>query len=649
MELTVFSILCCVTAVHASLVPSHRISRRSVSEREAGAIRLPGTTAVQVEIALAPSNTEAPENILLSVSDPNSPEYGKHWTAQEVALHFAPKPEDVSDVKQWLENTLGANSARLPRLSRSGGHIVLDLTVSDVEALFDTTCYSRSTNNANDERWLDCGSYTLPEKLQAAVEYIAVTEKADLVSTAETKTPLAKRSLLDTEEVVLPDVPLTGGSSSRLSSVSSSSFDTVCATYSTPACLRQFYNIPEIGVPHADNSFGIYMQAYMTWLADDLDRFFDLLAPERVGDRPIVEPINGGYQQWDYNITPFNLEPNLDFSYTISLTGGLPVTNLQVGDENRAGNVNTMLAAFDEYYCGSIDPAYDPVWPDTSPGGYNASDCGTVTPPKVISISFAWIEGDYSQEYLERQCLEILKLGLMGVTVVVSSGDSGAQAGIFPGTCIDPETGATDAPTGAFSPTWPASCPWITTVGGTSRSTSNCTSGHWEKAFRLEDGDAVVTSGGGFSRAFPAPEYQKGAVEAYATLEADHLEGLAAEAYLPDANGRGFPDVSVIAERYLIYLYGRLTAIHGTSGSAPVFASMIALINNERLEAGKGPVGFVNPAMYAHPDAFNDIVRGTNEGCGASVAYKAIKGWDPVTGLGSPDYERLRDVLVKLP
>lgn len=80
----------------------------------------------------------------------------------------------------------------------------------------------------------------------------------------------------------------------------------------------------------------------------------------------------------------------------------------------------------------------------------------------------------------------------------------------------------------------------------------------------------------------------------------------------------------------------------------PIVASIIALINNARLDAGKGPVGFINPVIYANPHAFNDITTGDNPGCGTN-GFNATKGWDPVTGLGTPNYEKLLKVFMALP
>lgn len=97
------------------------------------------------------------------------------------------------------------------------------------------------------------------------------------------------------------------------------------------------------------------------------------------------------------------------------------------------------------------------------------------------------------------------------------------------------------------------------------------------------------------------------------------------------------------------YVDGEFFLNAGTSASAPIFSSIINRINEERIAAGKGPVGFLNPTMYANPDAFNDITTGYNLGCNAAVGFNATPGWDPVTGLGTPNYPKLLDVFMALP
>jgi len=83
----------------------------------------------------------------------------------------------------------------------------------------------------------------------------------------------------------------------------------------------------------------------------------------------------------------------------------------------------------DGSYCtfeGGDDPSVDPVYPDPQPGGFQGHSCGVTTPPKVVSLSYAMDEFSVTPAYARRQCTEYAKLGLMGTTVVYSSGDNGA-------------------------------------------------------------------------------------------------------------------------------------------------------------------------------------------------------------------------------
>jgi tripeptidyl-peptidase I len=86
----------------------------------------------------------------------------------------------------------------------------------------------------------------------------------------------------------------------------------------------------------------------------------------------------------------------------------------------------------------------------------------------------------------------------------------------------------------------------------------------------------------------------------------------------------------------------------GTSASAPVFAAIINRINGERLKKSKSPVGFILPALYSNPHVLDDVTEGDNPGCGTR-GFKTAKGWDPVTGLGTPNYGRMLDLFMSLP
>jgi tripeptidyl-peptidase-1 len=149
-------------------------------------------------------------------------------------------------------------------------------------------------------------------------------------------------------------------------------------------------------------------------------------------------------------------------------------------------------------------------------------------------------------------------------------------------------------------------------------------------------------SGGGFSDYFPQPLYQLVDAQKYvAALPKGTYKNL----YNPF--GRAFPDVSTQGDRYRIWLRGIARSIGGTSASSPAFAGLIALLNDARAAKGKKSLGFLNPLIYSAKTrgVWNDVTVGKNPGCGTQ-GFNATKGWDPVTGLGTPNFGKLFDIVV---
>jgi len=71
---------------------------------------------------------------------------------------------------------------------------------------------------------------------------------------------------------------------------------------------------------------------------------------------------------------------------------------------------------------------------------------------------------------------------------------------------------------------------------------------------------------------------------------------------------------------------------------------VVSLLNDARIAAGLPSLGFLNPLLYGEGfKGLNDIVGGNNPGCGTD-GFEAIKGWDPVTGLGTPNFGLLKDL-----
>jgi subtilase family serine protease len=225
------------------------------------------------------------------------------------------------------------------------------------------------------------------------------------------------------------------------------------------------------------------------------------------------------------------------------------------------------------------------------------------------------------------------------VTVVAAAGDTGAAG--------EP-CSAAQALSGSFplvkEVNLPASDPLVLAAGGTSLTASHTTGAYvGETTWGLpygQPGTAFQATGGGFSRLFPRPAYQDG------------LAGIGVTRGVPDvaADASGHSGmalaISVGGGRYAIRNSG------GTSASAPIWAALIALADQY---AGR-PLGFVNPALYRigrsadYHRAFHDITTGDNTAIWPPTTitgYRAGPGWDPVTGLGSPDAQVLIPLLAR--
>lgn len=236
--------------------------------------------------------------------------------------------------------------------------------------------------------------------------------------------------------------------------------------------------------------------------------------------------------------------------------------------------------------------------------------------PNVISVSYGDNENTVDYDYASRVNTEFQKLGARGVSILYSSGDGGVAGG-QPGLC-----GAN----GAFVPTFPAGSPYVTSVGATSDTTT-----------------AAAFSSGGFSNYWPASKLGAPFFAKYLTT-ANHLPSAA----LYNATGNGFPVVSAFGTGFSIVCGGSSTSVDGTSCSAPTFAGVISLLNDARLAAGKSTLGFLNPLFFANPQMFTDITSGNNPGCGTN-GFFAAPGWDPITGLGTPNFKAMLQVVMALP
>ena len=242
--------------------------------------------------------------------------------------------------------------------------------------------------------------------------------------------------------------------------------------------------------------------------------------------------------------------------------------------------------------------------------------------------SFSWGGCDLYTTDAERQAESAAyqKAAAAGISVLNSTGDNGAYR------CMDADWGAppTDKNIGVEVPSsYPLG---VTAVGGTRLSVRSDGSYYQEIAWS----DPLVTggTGGGLSRFYPQPDWQKG-------------PNASGNQYNPN-HRRMTPDVSADADPttgLAIYMNGAAAEGGGTSQAAPIWAGLTALLDQYLKKKGLKPAGFLNPALYdiaaGHPPyaAFHDVTLGTN------LAYPATPSYDLATGLGTPDaYNLARDL-----
>ncbi|KAH7925311.1 subtilisin-like protein [Leucogyrophana mollusca] len=590
-------------------------------------------SVLPLRFALKQRNIEDIGTYLYDISHPKSPNYGQHWTAGEISRKFAPSDESLSAVQDWLiEN--GMERERI-KVSPTKGWIQVDATVEEAERLMNTE-YNVYTHQTGQEH-VACEAYHLPEHISPHVDFVLPSVHFDA--------KLTRRSGDDgrASNIGQPGVGIkpktTGAVTETVSEIEQ------CNEYITPVCLRALYGLEYEPVATEKNSYGIVEYTPEAYLKSDLEMFAMNYSQDLLGKEPYQISIDGGYQQMEYQGFDYNGEPDLDLQYGMTLvTGKQQVTLYQAGDMVEGASFNNFLDAIDGTYCtfeGGDDYTQDSKYPDYSPGGYaGPEDCGTVKPAYVISTSYGYDEADLTPFYAERQCAEYAKLGLMGVTILYSSGDDGVAGN--DDYCLNPN-GTQTADGTMFDPSFPGTCPYVTSVGATMMKPNASVYDAQPEMACME----VIYSGGGFSNYFAMPEYQKEAVDYYLqTYPPDYP----ATMWNSTGMSRAFPDIAANGANYVVAVDGEFELVYGTSCSSPVSGAIFTMINDARLAVGKGPIGFINPTIYSAEFAglFNDITEGTNPGCGTD-GFNATIGWDPVTGLGTPNFPKLLAKWLTLP
>ncbi|KAH9839170.1 family S53 protease [Rhodofomes roseus] len=540
-------------------------------------------TVLNLRLALVPNDTTGLIDALYDVSTPSSVKYGQYLSKEEVEVYTSPKEESVSAVSQWLsENGLNATTT-----SPSGQWMAIQLPVSQANDLLGAN-YSKFTHEVTGVQVVRTLTYSIPPELADHVEVIHPTVTfpnpygSGAVMQVSHRSAHARefRHEKHSRRIHKRDSNSTMSSPCNISAI-------------TPECLQYLYNIP---TTPATNQFNqLYIFGYdRDWpQRADLTQFLEKYRPD------MNSSATWSLQMSDNGTDPQNSsipqsETTLDTEYAMSLATDVATTFVSVGD---------IPETADDFLDYLLDGAYYML---------NLTDV-----PQTVTTSYGLDENLVSEKLATTICNAYAALGARGVSLLFPSGDGGVSGLHYP--MIAGEMCTT------FVPTFPSTCPYVTSVGGT---------------YNVPE-VAATLSGGGFSNLFTAPDYQSNATSTYVSALGSTNSGLY------NGTGRGFPDVAAQAMYYTIIHNGEESLVNGTSASSPVFASIISLLNDQLLSAGKPPLGFLNPFLYSTGSSgLTDITSGNNYACSNyTTGFNAAIGWDPVTGLGSPDFDRLKTLV----
>jgi tripeptidyl-peptidase I len=512
---------------------------------------------------------------------------------------FAPKEGSVDAVHSWLKQN------GVDKVHTDGSSVNFHTTVGNANKMLNTEFGHFQSNGVTKLR---TKGYSLPDDLHQHVNFISPTVYFG-------KTQAHAPTMHYPKEIRDAVAKRVAGSKGAI--------DPSCSQKITPQCIKQLYNINY--TPKKSSGAKIGFGSFLNQSV----RFADLaqyeteykIPSQNITNVDIANPID------DQGKNDNHGEANLDGELMVSTVGGLPITQFLTGgsppfvpDINTPTDTNEPYLPYYQYLLSQPDGSL----------------------PQVISNSYGDDEQTVPKAYATQVCNLIAKLGMRGITVLESSGDTGVGAG-----CVtnDGKNAST------FMPTFPGSCPYVTIVGGLQAVSPEVA---W-------DG-----SSGGFSNYFPQPSYQKAAVDAY-------IKGPGADKFkeyngkYANFSGRAFPDISAhsLTPDYSVVYNGADASSGGTSAACPVVASIFTLITDALLQAGKKPLGFLNPLLYSNGFAknLNDITGGAAIGCNGingqtgkpvkggkiipGASWNATEGWDPSTGLGSPDFGKLKAALVK--
>ena len=258
----------------------------------------------------------------LTRSDPDSPNYGKHWTSDKVQQTFAPSDETVSAVRNWLAQE-GVNASLIAQ-SNTKSWMGFSAPASLVEQLLDAEYYNFQ-DKASGGKAVACDLYHVPAELSQHIDYIvpgvlmkAPVKRKGHLKKSNSNNVVAKRAAQD---------GLQGCSSGGI----------------TPGCVSALYGIPPVTTVHPDNALGVY-EAMDRYSQESLDAFYATYIPSipngtHPTDMSVDGALNGTLEEEG--------ESDLDFQLAYPIIYPQNISLFQTNEGYNNGIFNIFLDAID--------------------------------------------------------------------------------------------------------------------------------------------------------------------------------------------------------------------------------------------------------------------------------------------------------------
>jgi subtilase family serine protease len=585
----------------------------------------------EVIFSVKQQNLDQLDSVLMDVSDPQSPNYGNHWTVDQLR-DFTIHPQTRENLKNGL--TSFHSSIQITHETIHGEFIFATAPVSVWEEFFNCQFYNfqvqqHSKNAAETLVVVRTMEYSLPSHFLELTEAVFNTVQFPERGVRSHRIQRIPNPAIDPQEKTESVTTSSHLRSSESATKVKPTARDIIPGAVTPALINKVYNV-ETNKGSSSVSQGVYESKNDALNPDDLTYFqyYFGLPPDEIANKI------GGHVSTSACANHGELcrESNLDVQYLMGIAQKVPTTYYYSANDKQNWLLTWILKVAD-----------------------------LKTPVDVWSISYSGAEEHIELSIIRQFDITAKKLGINGVTIVVAAGDDGA---------IDPAVIGQPQKCGYY-PGFPAASPYVTTVGATQGPEVDleemaCQAG-------LAPGDSLITSGGGFSNVYSTPSWQQKVVKEYFDkVRGTPLEPLVNTSQSTDdnqyyytsyaasssigmfnASGRGYPDVSLMGHNYAVAIDGVMTfGTDGTSASTPVMAAFVSLANVARKAKGKTVMGWLNPFLYQKYKEFtHDIIEGKNNCTGVSETtpreitccmegYSGTEGWDPISGLGSIDHKK---------